>query len=34
MKSMEMTLEEIFIALTRETIPHSSTKSKKGGKKK
>ncbi len=34
MKSMEMTLEEIFIALTRETIPHGSTKSKKGGKKK
>ena len=34
MKSMEMTLEEIFIALTRENVPHGMSKSKKGGKKK
>ncbi len=34
MKSMEMTLEEIFIALTRENVPQGVGKSKKGGKKK
>ena len=33
-KSMEMTLEEIFIALTRENVPLGMSKSKKGGKKK
>ena len=32
MKSMEMSLEEIFIVLTRENLP--PLKSKKGGKKK